>query len=64
MKYWDEILVVESSQLTVQVQLYKYPKRAINSIHLDLLKNKDFIIKAPNDKKIRNSSCYDETRSF
>lgn len=49
--YCDGVLVAENSQLTVPIQPYKYPEWAINSIHLDLLKNEDFIIKAPNDKK-------------
>lgn len=48
--YCDGVLVAKEGKLTVDISPYKYPEWALNSVHLDSLKNEDFIIKAPEGK--------------
>ena len=49
--YCDGTLVAKEGQLTVSIPDYKYPEWAVNSVHLGELKNDDFRIPAPADKK-------------
>ncbi len=49
--YCDGVLVAKEGQLTVSISPYKYPEWAVNSVHLNPLKNDDFLIPAPADKK-------------
>lgn len=46
---------VAKGQLTVQISPYKYPELSVNSVHLNPLKNDDFFIPAPNNRKNRYS---------
>ncbi|KAK8892622.1 hypothetical protein M9Y10_029861 [Tritrichomonas musculus] len=49
--YCDGVLVAKEGQLTVSISPYKYPDWAVNSVYLSPLKNDDFFIKAPADRK-------------